>query len=320
MGKSKETKSVNKDLSNEYKYQSGQRQQNDSYWNPRIEAGAGNSAGSRAGLESSIGGLSDYANSMPGSAGNVDTGQMSGDAAAYRNFAQGNTESGQFFRNLMNTGGFTEGELGDIRTVGNRQIPSFFANLRNKMRTAQNTTGGYSPGYSSSAAAMARDAAHMGQDAALDTELGISDRVHQGKLTGAGGLERAFLGGMGGASNLDEAIARTQLGNEGLNLQAQGMKAGALGDVSRAYGSLYGQDQGDLQNSEAMRMRAQGMSDEAISQNLGIRTQYNPNKGRFNFGGALSGAGSGAASGAMFGPWGAVAGGLIGGVAGGLKG
>jgi hypothetical protein len=320
MGKSKDAKKINTDLSSEYTYQQGKREGIDSYWNPQISDSKQRSSDSRGALEGSLGGLSDYANSLSGSVDPINTSALSGDANTYRNYAQGNTETGQFFRNLMNTGGYSEDELGDIRSAGNRIIPSFFANLRNEMRTSQNATGGYSPGYSASAASMARDAAHQSQEAALDTELGISDRVRQGKLTGAGTLNDMFMGGMGGASALERAIVEANLQNEGLNLQAQGMKGNLLGNVAQGYGSLYNQDQEDYFQGQAMKMRAQGMSDEAISQNLGIRTQYNPNKGRFNFGAALKGAGSGAASGAMFGPWGAVAGGVIGGVAGGLSG
>ena len=284
MGKSKETKQVNTDLSNEYNYQQNQRDQIDPYWNPRIADSQQRSADSRGALESSLSGFSDYANSLPGSAGNVSTSAMSGDANTYRNFAQGNTETGQFFRNLMNTGGYSEGELGDIRSAGNRIIPSFFANLRNQMRTAQNATGGYSPGYSASAASMARDAAHQSQDAALDTELGISDRVRTGKLTGANTLNDMFLGGMGGASDLEKAIAQVGLQNESLDLQAQGMKGGMLGDVAQGYGSLYGQDQSDMYQNEAMKLQAQGMSGNSIMRVLQERAARNPNKGPVDWG------------------------------------
>jgi hypothetical protein len=282
MGKSKEAKSVNKNLSDEYSYQQGRRDQVDPYWNPRITDSQDRSAESRSSLESSLGGFSDYANSLSGSADDVDTSAMSGDANTYRNYAQGNTETGKFFRNLMNTGGYSEGELGDIRQAGTRIIPSFFSNLRNQMRTAQNATGGYSPGYSSSAAAMSRDAAHMSQDAALDTELGISDRVRQGKLTGAGTLNEMFMGGMGGASDLEKAIAQVNLQNESLDLQAQGLKGNMLGNVAQGYGSLYGQDMQNQMNNEAMKMKAQGMSDESIERNLIMRGERSPNKG-FNW-------------------------------------
>jgi len=295
MGKSKEAKQVNKNLDSEYSYQQGKRDSVDSYWNPQIADSQTRSAESRSSLEGSLGGLSDYANSLPGSAGNVDTSAMAGDASTYRNYAQGNTETGQFFRNLMNTGGYSEGELGDIRQAGTRIIPSFFANLRNEMRTAQNATGGYSPGYGSSAAAMSRDAAHQSQDAALNTELGISDRVRTGKLTGANTLNDMFMGGMGGASDLEKAIAQTELSNEGLNLQAQGLKVNALGDVTQGYGNLNAQDVQSQFNSEAMKMKAQGMSDEAIERNLIMRGERNPNKG-FNWGKAAKIAAAAAAT------------------------
>lgn len=219
---------------------------------------------------------------MPVGNFSADTGAMSGDAAAYRKFAQGDSDSGRFYKTLMDTGGFTPDELTDIRTVGNRTVPSFFANLRNTLRTSQNATGGYNPGYSGQNAAMARDAAHQTQDAVLDTETGIADRVHQGKLQGAGGLERAFLGGMGGASNLDQAIAQAQAQAAGINLQGLGIQAGLMGNVAQGYGNLYGQDQSDLFNSEAAKQRALGMSNDQINQNLNQRAAYNPNQSGFD--------------------------------------
>lgn len=308
MGKSKESKAVNRDLTNESNYLKTRRES----YNPEIQAATdrGLTSYNQASdaYNNVLGGLPDLksaAASFSGGVGPIDTSALSGDANAYRQFAQGDSESGRFYSNLMKTGGFTPDELTDIRTVGNRTLPSFFANLRNTMRTAQNATGGYSPGYSASAAAMARDAAHQTQDAALDTETGIADRVHAGKLQGAGGLERAFLGGMGGASALEQAIVQANLAKSGLDLQSKSIGAGLLGDADRlalaAAGGL-----ADLRGSVpsealAYEQLARGYGSD-LAGNINQRAAYNPNQSFFDkYGMPLLNAGVGVLSGGLLG-------------------
>ena len=304
MGKSKESKQVNKDASNEYDYLGNRRSGYDSTINDAQTRGTDAYNRSAGAYDSALGGLDSInsaADSLMGGVSPADTSALKGDASTYRNYAQGNTETGQFFRNLMNTGGYSEGELGDIRQAGTRIIPSFFSNLRNQMRTAQNATGGYSPGYGASAAAMARDAAHQSQDAALDTELGISDRVRTGKLTGANSLNEMFMGGMGGASDLEKAVVQADLASKGLDLQSKTAGAGLYGNAGQlalGVGSGYS----DLRRSvpgEALAYEdlVRGYGSD-ISGNVGQRMQYNPNQSFFDkYGMPILNAGVGAISG-----------------------
>jgi hypothetical protein len=295
MGKSKEAKQVNKNLSHEYDYQNTQRDQASSFYDPRIASTDQQAADSRSQYTGALDNLTNVGNQFLGNTISADTGALKGDSAAYKNFAQGNGETGQFFRNLMNTGGYSEGELGDIRSAGNRVIPSFFSNLKDRMRTAQNATGGYSPGYSAGNAAMARDMAHQSQDAALNTELGISDRVRTGKLTGAENLNQMFLGGMGGATDADKAIMSGELQASGQTLQSQGMGANLLSNVAQGYGNLNERDVQSNFNNQAMKMKQQGMSSDAIYRILMEQAARSPNKG-FNWAKAAAIAAAGVAT------------------------
>lgn len=304
MGKSKEVKDINKDMSGETDYLQNRRGGYDTTIrdaNTRGTDAFNRASGAYDTALGSIGDINSAAGSLMGGVSPANTSALKGDASTYRNFAQGNTETGKFFRNLMNTGGYSEGELGDIRQAGTRIIPSFFANLRNQMRTAQNATGGYSPGYGASAAAMARDAARQSQDAALDTELGISDRVRTGKLTGANSLNEMFMGGMGGASDLEKAVVQADLASKGLDLQSKTAGAGLYGDAGRlalgAAGGLTDLRQSVPGEALAYENLSRGYGSD-IGQNLGQRANYNPNQSWFDkYGMPVLNAGVGVASG-----------------------
>jgi hypothetical protein len=298
MGKPKEVKDLNKANANQRDILFNKQQQDTNRYLGDITGAEGRAASERDAITSGIGNLTNIGNSFLGTNIRANTGALSGDAADYRNFAHGQGETGDFFRNLMNTGGYTQGELGDIRSAGNRQIPSFFANLRDRMQTAQNATGGYSPGYSSGMAALARDMAHKGQEAALDTELGISDRVRQGKLTGAEALNQMFLGGMGGATEADKAIMAGQLQAAGLSLQGQGIGASLLGRANDNLMGLYTSRPGEASMYEGLYQGAAGQNASDINANIGQGMQYNPNQSWFDrYGMPILSGGLGIASG-----------------------
>lgn len=284
MGKSKDVKNVNKRLDTQYDYDTAQRTKNNATYNTQIQDFKDKSVGSRGDYSTALGGLGDVAGSFMGGVGPIDTSALQGNAAAYKNFAQGNTPSGKFYSNLMNTGGYSEQDKADMSAEGNAATPAFFDNLRNMYSSQQAATGGYSPGYGASLARLSREGAREAQDAARRTSLGINESVRGGKERGAAGISGQFLGGMAGATQNDQATTQANLSRMGMDLQSKGIGAGLYGQQAQGYGNLYSSDNDNMMQSQAMQLKSQGMSGDAIMRTLQTQAERNPNKGPVNWG------------------------------------
>ena len=98
------------------------------------------------------------------------------------------------YQNFANTGGFSPTDISNLR--GRALAPTnavYGAALRgvNQQRTLQ---GGYSPGYGTLMARMARDKSQQLSDANLGVEASLADMIRQGKLQGLQGLESVNRG------------------------------------------------------------------------------------------------------------------------------
>lgn len=114
------------------------------------------------------------------------------------------------FDEFSRTGGLSDEDIANMRLHGSRTIPGFFDSVKRNLDRST-TVQGYNPGYNSQTAALARDQARAAQDAALNTELGITDTRNKGRMWGTEGLS-------GAESRLVDATQRGRMfGIEGMD-------------------------------------------------------------------------------------------------------
>lgn len=185
---------------------------------------------------------------------------------------------GGVFDEFARTGGYSEADKANIRARGTRVIPSFFEGLKQNMTQQQLANPYGNAGYNAQIAAMARDQSQQAQDAALNAETDIMDRVNEGRRWGAGSMsdaERALVDaiqrgemfGIEGLSKEDSLDNENDYRNRALYLEGlgglRGLRTDTPGEVGM-YESLIGQGMG------AGAGARRGI--------LSDRMQYNPNR------------------------------------------
>jgi hypothetical protein len=101
---------------------------------------------------------------------------------------QESAEQGTAFRdlkNLVDTGGLSEGEAGDLRARGMSPIRSVYANMSRNMDRQRSISGGYSPSYNAAAGRMARESSESIAGAAQNVNATIAEMRQKGKLSAA---------------------------------------------------------------------------------------------------------------------------------------
>ena len=148
------------------------------------------------------------------------------------------------FDNFANTGGFSSGDINNIRSRSNAVLPAMrqaqLADLE-RLNTIQGGAGGST---AAAIAKMSRGNSQAMADAARDTELGISDRVRQGKQWGASSLSDAEgrLQSLLSSNKLagNEGLVRASSNLAGLDMDAINRRAGILGEAARGEADLEG--------------------------------------------------------------------------------
>lgn len=136
-------------------------------------------------------------------------------AAGYANFAQ--------------TGGFSPEDLANIRARAVSPVRAVYANAEREVNRQRALQGGYSPGFGTLQARMAREQGQGISDAATNAEADIAQMVQQGKLAGLHGLASMGGGGGGGGGGAAEAVATPEQKKKGF----WGKLGGALGKVGQ---------------------------------------------------------------------------------------
>jgi hypothetical protein len=176
------------------------------------------------------------------------------------------------FDEFAKTGGYSEGDISNIRQRSNAVIPSFFGAMKDNLDRMNTVQGGYSPGYTYQASKMGRDAGRSAAEQALNTETTIKDKVNTGREWGATSLS-------GAEDNLQRLLSGNRLAALGgagstrtgyVNSRNAGMEAG-LGGLDRLR-TTPGSDVAYL----GELLKTMGMSDAQV-QNL-INSQIS-NKG-----------------------------------------
>lgn len=201
------------------------------------------------------------------------------------------------FDEFAKTGGFSESDLGNIRSRGNSTIPAYFNALRDEMGRKATIQGGGGPAYTASLAKIARDQSRGAADTALNTELGIKDRVNEGRRWGSGSLSEA-----------ERALAQILSSNKVAGMEG-GLRAAGMGaDDDRFYAGLESNNRmGALEGLRGLRtdtpgeefglydflQKNIGQRGQLAGGNMNLDAEYNPNRDFMDrltqFGGAVSG-------------------------------
>jgi hypothetical protein len=169
------------------------------------------------------------------------------------------------------TGGYSAGDIANIRARSSASAPAFFQNLKNEMQRGRSAQGA-NPNAAIDFKA-ARQQGQLENQNRVNTEIGINDSVRAGRSDAAKFLSQQGMGlaglqsqnrlaGLGGLTNIDQIIGDQSLNkaglldNYGLNVAGLDMqKAGGLDNYdlqSRAIGAASGANQAAL-NSENER-------------------------------------------------------------------
>src|SRR5690606_16860196 len=134
---------------------------------------------------------------------------------------------GGVFSEFQQTGGFSPEDIANIRARANSTLPAYYDAVRQGQNRMASIQGGNPAAQSAMALRLARDQAKAMREQSLDTELGISDRIREGRQWGAEGgamaeaalqqlLSSNKLAGLRGASDVEAAmlnsIAQNRLG------------------------------------------------------------------------------------------------------------
>lgn len=173
------------------------------------------------------------------------TGRIQGDIAALRQFgqtggidaaAQARMRGGGVFDEFARTGGISDSDARNIRARGNAPISAAFGAGTAEMNRARRISGGSASMGNAAALKMARERSRASAEAALSTELGLSDRIRSGRQFGAEGMASSegnlqgqlnsnrlagMSGALGGEMNFGNAVAGNRLQGAGMWNQSE---------------------------------------------------------------------------------------------------
>lgn len=112
-----------------------------------------------------------------------------------------NAEAQAGFSEFAKTGGFSPTDLANIRARAVSPVRAVYSNAQREVNRQRSLQGGYSPGFGTLQARMAREQGQGVSDAATGAEANIAQMVQQGKLAGLHGLAAGGGGGGGGGGD-----------------------------------------------------------------------------------------------------------------------
>lgn len=199
---------------------------------------------------------------------------------------------GAGFANFSKTGGFSPTDIGNIRSRGNSASSAAYSRFRENLNNQFARQGQYSPGMTAGIAKLGRQAAETAATNARDTELGIADRVREGRLTGLAGeqglqeqLRQGRTVGLSGSQALEESIRAGKLGGFGGLQQLMGLALNESGQI------------------DAKKLEAMGLNASQIANMMEQQRQLSMTPGLFD--NIIKGVGAAAGLGTAFMPTGA---------------
>ena len=202
--------------------------------------------------------------------------RVMGDIGRYRQFAEtggideaarGRMRGAGVFDDFAQTGGVSAGDAANLRKRATSGVPAFYGAMSEDMNRARRIGGGSSAMGNAAALKLARERSRGVSEAALNAELGITDRVREGKQWGAGNIAQsegalqqlltgnklAGIGGaLGGEMNLANSVAGTRLG-AATNLGASEQNIQGIVQKGKMYGTSGMQDIAGIETDDAQR-------------------------------------------------------------------
>jgi hypothetical protein len=129
------------------------------------------------------------------------------------------------YKNFAETGGYSPEDVQNIRARAVSPIRGIYANANREVDRSKALQAGYAPNYAASKAKMAREQSYALSDVTTNAEAAIADQIRQGKLAGLGGM-----------TNIDQALQQAELSKLGLG-----------NDALRTMGSIYSATPGQSQ-------------------------------------------------------------------------
>lgn len=172
----------------------------------------------------------------------------------------------------------------DTRARATSGGSSLYSGLRSELDRSRAVQGGYSPGYNAQIEKMGRDRSRAIDEANLAAELGISDAITSDRQWGAQGMSGAeqalaglesqnVLGGLSGLSGLYGQRQQGRLAGMGGMGDIAGAKVGLLNSLR----GLRTDTPGEVALAQGGYESGLGMGANQRSNNLNQRMQYNPN-------------------------------------------
>lgn len=129
-------------------------------------------------------------------------------------FSSGQPQSFAGFQQFAQTGGFSPDDLSNIRARALSPVRAVYANAQREVNRQRSIQGGYSPGFGTLQARMAREKGQEISDQSIGTEAEIAKLVQSGKLAGLQGMagtEGTTGGSSSGGGAGDEAAQQQAL-------------------------------------------------------------------------------------------------------------
>jgi hypothetical protein len=171
---------------------------------------------------------------------------------------------------FADTGGFSEGDIRDIRARGVSPIRAAYGNALNEMERRKNLQGGYSPNASVLRAKMAREQGQLSADAVQNVNAGIAQMRQQGRLAGLGGLSSTSQADIGFGQQAQLANQSARLRAAELNASPYSLpnqKLQALAGMSGMYSATPGQ--ADLFGNQVLNAQRNQLNLEGQQAQLG---------------------------------------------------
>ena len=171
------------------------------------------------------------------------------------------------FDEFANTGGYSQKDRSNILARGLSPISAFAKSSQDEMTRRRNVQGGYSPGFDATNRALSRDASRGIADMSLDANLGIMDKVNEGRRWGSSSM-----------SDAENRLMSLRTGN-----QLRGLE-GAAGNELNLENSVL--NQGNVNNSllrglasdeNTFNLGEAGMRNNFNLGNTGMRNSFNVN-------------------------------------------
>lgn len=189
--------------------------------------------------------VSELRDTLGGYKGFRDTGGLSGENISRMRGMGG-------FDEFATSGGYTPTSIANIKAQALSPISSYATGTRDELARRQALTGGYAPGFDAANRQLQRDTSRAIADTSLAANVGIQDRINQGRMWGIGGIAQS-----------EGALAGMQTGN----------RLAALGGEGNIGHSLSSFDARDIENQMQTEMFNKQMSDSVARFNAGMATE-----------------------------------------------